>query len=90
MNTTLSDLDIFKIDFSKPGSPYVFDDDDDDGDDDDDEDEDDDDEDDEAENKCRIQSSIDFVCDPFWYDRGWTAQISVSTTSVQSLFRHSM
>jgi hypothetical protein len=67
MNTTLSHLDIFKIDFNEH---YFVDD-------------------DEDEIKSRIQSSIDFVCDPFWYDRGWTAQIYVYFSSVDSLFRRS-
>jgi hypothetical protein len=76
MNTTLSDLNIFKIDFTIQsvrwfhafGEYHDYD---------------------EDEDKCRIQSSIDFVCDPFWYDHGWLAQIHVSTSSVQSLFYRS-
>ncbi|CAF4127898.1 unnamed protein product [Rotaria sordida] len=65
MNTTLSDLDIFKIGIGERGWLYRYGE-------------------DEDENKSRTQSSIDFVCDSFWYDLGWMAQIDVSTTSVTS------
>ncbi|CAF1659039.1 unnamed protein product [Rotaria magnacalcarata] len=75
MNTTLSDLNIFRIYFSKLGwSDLLNDEEYDEA---------------EAENKCRAQSSIDFVWNPFWYDHGWTVQIYVSATLAQSLFLRS-
>jgi len=73
MNTVLSDLDIFEIYFRKYCSPIFY------------EEEDDDDD----EDRCRIQSLMNFVCDLFWYDHGWMAQIDVYTASVRSLFRRS-
>ncbi|CAF1341072.1 unnamed protein product [Adineta steineri] len=73
MNTTLSDLNIFGIQFNKQKPADEFD----------------EDEDDEAEIECRIQSSLDFMCDSFWYDNGWTADIYVFTNSVQAVFRRS-
>ncbi|CAF3404581.1 unnamed protein product [Rotaria socialis] len=42
---------------------------------------------DDAENEAFIQSSINFVCDSFWYDHGWTARIRISMFSIQSEFR---
>lgn len=73
MDTRLSDLDIFEIDFSRLEFSNFFG-------------YDDGEEATEAVKKRRFQSLLDFVCNPFWHKRGWMAEISVSSDSVRSSF----
>ena len=76
MDTRLSNLDIFEIVFSRLNFSNLFG-------------YEDDDEATEAEKKRRFKNTLEFVCDLFWYMRGWTAKIDVSSGSVQSSFSYS-
>ena len=76
MDTRLSDLDIFEISFEEQKFSDLLS-------------YDDNEEATEVEKKQRFRNTLEFVSDPFWYMRGWTAKIDVTVASVSSSFYHS-